>query len=177
MAPNAIYVGYMLVSLALLVLVYTQSALDLRGVGQIRRRPPLMAADEADYEEPEDLERRADFSPAVHIMAVPRADLAMLIAVFGALGVLLGAMIGFAGPRVIDALYGGEITNAQSLQWTAAKPLERVAQISGALCFGLIAVRMIRVFITLAAFAAVAACAHAAVAYTLGREIWTPLGF
>lgn len=173
MAPNAIYVGYMLVALALLMLVYTQSALDLRGVGQIRRLPPLMAADEAEYED-EDLERRADYARPEQFMIVPRADLAMFIAIFGALGVLLGGLIGFIGPRLIEMSYaGGEI---DAFSWTAAKPLERVAQITGAICFGLIALRMIRVFIALAVFAVLALCAHAAVAYTLGRDIWTPLG-
>lgn len=175
MAPNAIYVGYMLVSLGLLMVVYTRSAFDLRGVGKIRRRKPLMAADEADYED-DDLERRADYSRPEQIMIMPRADLTMLVAVFGALGVILGAAIGFAGPRIIDELYASR-SAGDAFSWMASKPLERVAQITGAMCLGLIALRMFRIFLVLAGFASLAIGAHAAVAYTLGREIWAPLGF
>ena len=175
MAPPAVYVGYMIGALALLLLVYTQNSLDLRGVGRIRRRRPLMAADEADYEE-DDLEQRVDYGRSEQIMIMPRADLTMLVAVFGALGVILGAAIGFAGPRIIDELYASR-SAGDAFSWMASKPLERVAQITGAMCLGLIALRMFRIFLVLAGFASLAIGAHAAVAYTLGREIWAPLGF
>lgn len=173
MAPNALYVGYIVVALVLLFVVYTQSALDLRGVGRVRRRRMSASADEADYEEEAD-GRGYNAALSEAISVVPRADLSMLIAVFGALGVALGATLGFLGPRLIDAIHVTE--EAAPFSWTAAAPLERVAQIVGALSVALIALRMIRVFMMLAALAAAAAIAHIAVAYTLGRPIWEPLG-
>ncbi|MCI4663594.1 MAG: hypothetical protein MRY74_02625 [Neomegalonema sp.] len=174
MAPPAVYVGYVIAALALLALVYSLNQFDLRGIGKISRRRPLMAADEADYED-EDLERRADYARPEQIMIVPRADLAVLIALFGVLGVGLGAVLGFVGPRAIHyAFASGDA--AAGFSWRGGEAIERVAQIAGAMCFGLIALRMIRLFIVFAGFAAFAIAAHAAVAYTLGRAIWTPLG-
>ncbi len=177
MAPNAVYVGYMLAALALLLVVYTQSFFDLRGVGRVRRRPPPAAPDEAEYEEDE-LERGGRGGRRDHLVVAPRADLTMVIAVFGALGVALGAALGFLGPRLIDMIYADPdpAASATVFRWTADAPLERVSQVIGALSLGLVALRMIRVFMALAAFAVIGWLAHATVAYTLGRSIWAPLG-
>lgn len=171
MAPNAIYVGYMLGALAVLAVAYATPGLDLRAIGGLRRvRQRPHSEDEHDYDAPKRRPRRAPDQDA----ALPRADLIALIAIFGALGVALGAALGFLGPRWIESAYAEEAP--ATFVWTAGEPLARAAQLVGALAFGFTALRLLRVFMALAVFAALAVTAHVAVAYTLGRPIWEPLG-
>lgn len=181
MTPNAVLVGYMIIAIALAAIVHALPALDLRGVGRMRARsaPEAGADAEIDYEpraRAHRAERRRAAQAAAEEAALPRADLAVLIATFGALGVALGAAIGFLGPRFLETAFAAGESETAEFVWTADAPLARAAQMIGAVAFGLIALRMLRIFMALAIFAALALTAHIAVAYTLGRPIWEPIG-
>lgn len=167
-APNAAYVLYMFGCLALFALVHLIPALDLRGVGRVRRRRPEFHGDEAEF---------ADTQPArttnrpEAILLIPRADLAMIATVLAVGAVLLAGLIGFLGPRLLDQAIGRGESWFFMGDWSASEPLERVAQVTGALCGGLIALRMLRLFMALAALLLCVGGALIASNFVLGRPM------
>ncbi|MEO1331649.1 MAG: hypothetical protein AAFW46_18530 [Pseudomonadota bacterium] len=168
-APNAAYVIYMFVCVALLALVYLTPALDLRGVGRVRRRRRIAASDEAEFAEEVGEPRTS--SRAEALLLIPRADLTLMVAVLALGGVLSAALLGFLGPRILDQAIGRGVDWMTEGAWAAPAPLERVAQVAGALTLGLVALRMLRVFMALAAFLLAVGGAALALNFVLGRPL------
>lgn len=171
-APNAAYVIYMLACLALFAAVHALRLFDLRGVGQVRRRRADADADELEFDAGE--LRTTTRPEAVYI--IPRADLAMIAVLMALAAVAVGALLGFWGPRAIDQALGRGGPWLFDGAWVGLTPLERVAQATGALCGGLIALRMLRVFMAVAALALVALALNVATNFVLGRETLIGLG-
>lgn len=167
-APNAAYVLYMFACLGLFALVYLVSAFDLRGVGRVRRRRSELSADEAEYAEPS-LGGARTSARAEAILIIPRADLVVLTTLLALGGVALAGALGFLGPRLIDQFLGRGESWFFVGSWTGAAPLERVSQVAGGLCGALIGLRMLRLFMALAALLALVLVAMAATSFVLGR--------
>ncbi len=165
-AANAAYVLYMLGALALFALVHLVPAFDLRGVGRVRRRRPELVEDEAEFDDPGG--PRTSQRPEA-IMLIPRVDLAMLSTLLAAGGVALGFVGGFWGPIGLDLALA--LSPEPPVGWAATEPLARVAQLTGGLCGGLIALRALRLFMALAALVTIAVSAWVAANYVLGRPL------
>lgn len=178
-APNAAYAAYILACLFAVLIVYLLPIFDFRGFGRIRRRRAETHVDEIDYDGASVLSpaaaRRAwseERRRAEALTVMPRGDLTLLVVLGGLGAVALGGVLGFLGPMLLDMALGargGAWFEAGA--WRADAPLPRLAQLVGALAIGLVALRMLRVFVGVAALIALAAVAQLGVNYVLGRPI------
>lgn len=176
MAPNTIYVLYILGALGVLLIVYAFPVFDMRGVGRVRRRRLGPVDDEGEFAAPAPGDMAA-VRRAEAISILPRADLTAVVTVLACAAVAVMATLGFLGPRLIDQMLGeGPVAPLADWAWRAGAPLERVAQVAGALCFGLIAMRMLRPMLAFAALFLIAAGVNLAVNYVLGRPLLTLFG-
>lgn len=176
MSANTVYVAYILGCLGLFLLVYSLRMFDLRGVGRVRRRRPATVADEDEFAAPGDAEGPA-LSRSEAIMIIPRADLAATVTALTIASIALAAVVGFLGPRLIDQLMAPDgVAPLARWTWAAEAPLERVAQITGGLCFAMIALRLLRLLIAITALLVVTVGLYLAVNFILGRPLMGVIG-
>lgn len=174
MTLAAAHMVYLMAAVACAIAVHVTPWLDLRGVGRIRRRLREPERDEADFEEfgeAREIERlRQAAARADRLAVMPRADLVFLTAAGGVLGLGLWAAAGFAGPRVITAMF--EAAPARGAEGLIGAPiLERTAQIIGALCAAAIGLRVFRITLAIAALGGLAGAAYLCVQFALGRAV------
>jgi hypothetical protein len=169
MTPNVVYALYMLVCVIAAVLVWRVPALDLRGVGRVVRRPPR-SLEEDDGAYVSDAERMESARFEIQD-STPRADL-LLLTLLGALaGVGLAAFLGWVGPL---ALSGGAPDQGWSL--VGARPMERLAQVVGALSGIAIGLRTIRIFMLLGALVLATGLTLLAANFVLNRALFAGFG-
>lgn len=170
MSANTLYVAYMLGCLTLFLVVYSFRAFDLRGVSKLRRRRTTASADEDEFVSDGERNSIETAAQSGAIMIIPRADLVAMVSAMTLASVALLAAVGFLGPRMIDQLIAdAPIEPFRDWRWTADTPLARVAQVTGALCLGLIALRVVRPLIAMTTLVLASAAIYATINYVLGR--------
>ena len=183
---NAAYAVYILISIGLVYFVYRDDRLDFRGVGRLLRRPTGGAppGEEADFAAPPDAAEEAralarERRRLARLVIEPRADFTVMLALGGLGALLMGAAIGFLAPLLLEAIAsaGGAsagsrheaATDLAALSYAADSPMARLAQAAGALCGAAVALRMLRIFMGLAALCASILLAMAALNFVIGR--------
>jgi hypothetical protein len=97
-----------------------------------------------------------------------RPDRGLLILFFGALGLIVAAYVGWRVPAEIQQFMGRGEAVASDI---ASGPLARAAQVVGAICFLLIALRLLRLSLILTFALSVMALAVAAYAYVFNAGL------
>ena len=130
-AAAALQLAYMAVAVGAAVLIYRSPLFDLRS---LRRRAGV---DEDARATPLDLMERADLSALLNLLVIVGAGLALLI--------------GWRIPAEIERIYGGGASFGLLFPSVDMTMTGRLAQVVGAVAFGLIALRLLRILVLFAA--------------------------
>lgn len=148
--------------LALLVLVYTIPLFDLRSLRQLAARRLKAGGDAEKQRGPvTDLLDRPDLGAILNLLVVVGTGLAMLV--------------GWRVPAEIERIYGGGASFGLLFPHVEMTTLGKGAQVIGAVCLGLVALRLLRILVYFAAAAMIALGSVLAIDYVFDVNLLTLL--
>lgn len=185
---NAAYALYALAAIALVFLAHRHPRFDLRlTAGDLWPLPDAAPADEAAYLSARE-EARAAAAERARLRAVEGLDRTLLLWAAALAAALAGALLGFLGPLLIEAVSAPAAQAASAvagprapsslatLSYAAERPLGRLAQIVGLVSGALLGLRLGRVFIGLGALGLLVLGSLAATNFVLGRPLFGLFG-
>ena len=136
-----LHLGFMVLCVAMLVVVYTVPLFDLRSLKQMARRRMREALSDDDaaggVPQPSDPLDRPDLGTILNLLVIVGTGLAVLV--------------GWRVPAEIERIYGGGASFGILFPSVEMTTLGKGAQVVGAVCLGLIALRLLRVLVVFAA--------------------------
>ena len=153
----ALHLIYMAVCLGLLAMVYTVPWFDLRSLRHMALRKDASTQDNDPPRPQSDPMERPDLGAILNLLVI--------------LGTAFAAFVGWQFPEQIEFFYGkgGSIGLwAPNVEMT---PLGRAAQVVGAVCLGLVALRLLKLLVWFTAAGALGAGGVAAIDYVFDLDL------
>ncbi len=141
MSAELLHLAFMLGCVLLLVVIYTVPWFDLRSLRQMARRRMQRALSDDDA------------AGGVPLAADPldRPDLGAILNLLVIVGTGLAILVGWRVPAEIERIYGGGASFGILFPSVEMTTLGKGAQVVGAVCLGLIALRLLRLLVVFAA--------------------------
>ena len=159
-APT-LQLGFIALCLVLLVVVYSVPFLDLRSLRRMamrRRAAAEQSGQGAGWHAP-DLLDRPDLGALLNLLVIVGTGLAMLV--------------GWRVPAEIERIYGAGASFGLLFPHVEMTTLGRGAQVIGAVCLGLVALRLLRILVYFAAAALIGVGCLAAVEYVFDLDLFS----
>jgi hypothetical protein len=144
-APT-LHLAFIAGCLLLLVLVYTVPIFDLRSLRRMAARRLAKAGADAEKD-------RARERPVADLL--DRPDLGAILNLLVIVGTGLAMLVGWRVPAEIERIYGGGASFGLLFPQVEMTTLGKGAQVIGAVCLGLVALRLLRLLVYFAAAALV----------------------
>lgn len=159
-APT-LHLAFIAGCLALLVLVYTVPIFDLRSLRRMASRRMAKAGSDAD---------KGRDGPVADLL--DRPDLGAILNLLVIVGTGLAMLVGWRVPAEIERIYGGGASFGLLFPHVEMTTVGKGAQVIGAVCLGLVALRLLRLLVYFAAAALVGLGCVAAVDYVFGVNLF-----
>ena len=141
MSAPMLHLAFMALCVVMLIVVYTVPLFDLRSLKRMARRRMQQALSDNDaaggVPQPEDPLDRPDLGAILNLLVIVGTGLAILV--------------GWRVPAEIERIYGGGASFGILFPSVEMTTLGKATQVVGAICLGLIALRLLRVLVVFAA--------------------------
>ena len=161
MSAPMLHLIFMVVCVLLLVVVYTIPWFDLRSLRQMARRRMQRALSDDD----------AAGGVAQAADPLDRPDLGAILNLLVIVGTGLAILVGWRVPAEIERIYGGGASFGILFPSVEMTTLGKGAQVVGAVCLGLIALRLLRLLVVFAAAGMAGAGGLAALNYVFDLNL------
>ena len=161
MSAPMLHLIFMVVCVLLLVVVYTVPWFDLRSLRQMARRRMQRALSDDD----------AAGGVAQAADPLDRPDLGAILNLLVIVGTGLAILVGWRVPAEIERIYGGGASFGILFPSVEMTTLGKGAQVVGAVCLGLIALRLLRLLVVFAAAGMAGAGGLAALNYVFDLNL------
>ena len=164
LSAPALHLGFMAVCVVLLITFYTVPWFDLRSLKRlVKRRIGKQASDE---------EKTRGQDGLVADM-FDRPDLGAILNLLVILGTGLAMLIGWRIPAEIERIYGSGASFGLLFPTVEMTTLGKAAQVVGATCLGLIALRLLRLLVVFAAAGMAGVTSVAAMNYVFDLNLFS----
>ena len=161
MSAPMLHLIFMVICVLLLVVVYTVPWFDLRSLRQMARRRMQRALSDDD----------AAGGVAQAADPLDRPDLGAILNLLVIVGTGLAILVGWRVPAEIERIYGGGASFGILFPSVEMTTLGKGAQVVGAVCLGLIALRLLRLLVVFAAAGMAGAGGLAALNYVFDLNL------